>query len=91
MMLLITQGGAGRFNLKNMDIIKIFPNPTKDKINISLDNFNGNIRTEVYDLIGNKLLISTETTISLQDYARGIYLLKIASGNRVEQVRVIKE
>ena len=45
----------------------------------------------MYDLIGNKLLISTETTIGLQDYARGIYLLKIASGNRVEQVRVIKE
>ena len=77
------------FSLTNK--IKIFPNPTKDDINISLDNFNGNIRTEVYDLIGNKLLISTETTISLQDYARGIYLLKIASGNRVGQVRVIKD
>jgi hypothetical protein len=52
---------------------------------------NGNIQTEVYNLIGNILQTTNETTISLRDYARGIYLLKIASGNRVEQVRVIKE
>ena len=84
-------GSVMRIDFSLTNKIKIFPNPTKDNINISLDNFNGNIRTEVYDLIGNKLLISTETTISLQDYPRGVFLLKIASGNRVEQVRVIKD
>ena len=56
-----------------------------------LENFNGNIQTEVYDLIGNRLQISNETTISLQDYARGIYLLKVAYGDRVEEVKVIKD
>ena len=71
--------------------ISIYPNPTNENITISIENFNGNIQTEVYDLIGNRLQVSNETTISLQDYARGIYLLKVAYGDRVEEVKVIKQ
>ena len=71
--------------------VSIYPNPTKDEITISVNNFTGNIQTEVYDLIGNWLQISNETTISLQDYARGIYLLKVAYGDRVEEIKVIKD
>ena len=70
---------------------KIFPNPTYDNITISIENFTGNIQTEVYDLIGNRLQSTNETTISLQDYARGIYLLKVTYGDRVEEVKVIKD
>ena len=73
------------------NFINIYPNPTNENITISIDNFNGNIQTEVYDLIGNRLQISNETTISLQDYAKGIYLLKVSYGDRVEEVKVIKD
>ena len=71
--------------------ISLYPNPTNENITISIENFNENIQTEVYDLIGNRLQISNETTISLQDYARGIYLLKVTYGDRVEEVKVIKD
>lgn len=71
--------------------ISLYPNPTKENITISLQNFNGNIQTEVYDLIGNRLQSTNETTISLIDYAKGIYILKVAYGDRVEEVKVIKE
>ena len=50
-----------------------------------------NIQTEVYDLIGNRLQATNETIISLRDYAREIYLLKVAYGDRVEEVKVIKD
>jgi plastocyanin len=73
------------------NFINIYPNPTNENITISIDNFNGNIQTEVYDLIGNKLLNTNETTISLKDYARGIYLLKVAYGNKLQEVKVIKQ
>ena len=73
------------------NFINIYPNPTNENITISIDNFNGNIQTEVYDLIGNRLQTTNETTISLQDYARGIYLLKVAYGDRVEEIKVIKD
>jgi hypothetical protein len=69
----------------------IYPNPTNENITVSVNNFNGNIKTEVYDLIGNRLQTTNETTISLREYARGIYLLKVAYGDRVEEVKVIKQ
>jgi len=71
--------------------INVFPNPTNQNTTISIENFTGNIQTEVYDLIGNMLQTTNETTISLQDYARGIYLLKVAYGDRVEEIKVIKQ
>ena len=68
------------------ELLDLTPNSS-----IPINNFNGNIQTEVFDLIGNKLLNTNETTISLQDYARGIYLLKVAYGNKLQEVKVIKQ
>jgi len=66
-------------------------NPTNGNITISVDNFNGNIQTEVFDIIGNRLQISNKTNISLRDYAKGIYTLKVAYGDSSKEVKVIKE
>jgi len=71
--------------------ISLYPNPTKENITISLQNFNGNIQYEVYDLIGNRLQISNENTLSLQYYARGIYIVRVTYGDKSEEIKVIKE
>ena len=71
--------------------LSVYPNPTNENITIIINNFNGNIQTEIFDLIGNRLQTTNETTISLRDYARGIYLLKVAYGDRVDEVKVIKQ
>ena len=76
---------------ENLSFINFYPNPTKEDINISIENFNGNIQTEVYDLIGNKLKTTSETTVSLEDYAKGIYILKVAYDDKLQEVKVIKE
>ena len=89
--LIYCAGGPNLSILKISNNINIFPNPTNEKITISVSNYNGNIKTEVYDLIGHRLQTTNETTISLQDYARGIYLLKVAYGDREEEVKVIKQ
>ena len=86
-----TLGSEIENHLYRKQNIKVFPNPIKENFTITVNNFNGNIQTEVYDLIGHRLQISRENTISLQDYARGIYLLKVAYGDRVEQIKVIKD
>ena len=54
-------------------------------------NFNGDIKTEVYDIIGNRLKVINETNISLRDYSKGIYIIKITYGDRVQELKVIKE
>ena len=79
------------FSPTNPSTIVFYPNPTKENINISLNNFKGNIQTEVFDLIGNSLETTNETTISLRNYSKGIYVLKVAYGDRVQEVKVIKD
>ena len=69
----------------------IYPNPTKENITLNIHNFNGSIIAEVYDIIGNKLQTTNKTNTSLSDYANGIYILKVAYGDRVEELKVIKE
>jgi hypothetical protein len=46
-------------------------------------------KLKVFDLIGNKLQILNETTISLRDYSKGIYIIKVTYGDRVQEVKVI--
>ena len=43
------------------------------------------------DLIGNKLQTTNETTLSLRNYSKGIYILKVIYGDRFEEVKVIKD
>ncbi len=71
--------------------LSIYPNPTNRNINILLKKFSGNFQTKVYDIIGNQLQVTKETTISLQDYSKGIYILKVTYGDRIEELKVIKE
>ena len=84
-------GGPNLSIIENHQSISLFPNPTNEDLTLSIENYNGDIKTEVYDLIGNKLQETNETTISLRDFARGIYLLIVAYGDSVEEVKVIKE
>ena len=89
--LIFCSGGPNVFIEENNSIINIYPNPTKENITININNFSGKIRTEVYDIIGNRLQITNETTISLIEYSRGIYLLKVAYGDKTREVKVIKD
>ena len=69
----------------------IFPNPTSEEINISAENITGKIQNEIYDLIGNRLQITNETNISLRDYTKGIYILKVSYGESVQKFKIIKD
>ena len=71
--------------------ISLYPNPTKHQINIEIENYNDQIITEVYDLIGNLILSTKEKVLNLENCSNGIYLFRISFANRVEQIKVIKE
>ena len=73
-----------------------YPNPVKNKLNISLKN-NGGAQVKVYDLLGKKvkeLTFSEETvTLGLADISRGLYLYRINDhkGKLIDKGRFIKE
>ena len=69
----------------------IYPNPTNNLIQIEIDNYNVTFEAELYDFTGKLLETTNKTAISLIDYPTGIYLLKVSYGDRIEEVKVIKE
>jgi hypothetical protein len=73
--------GFSEINIDDMSLIRVFPNPTANKINIEIDN---NILGEYYyifDYVG-KLILSgilseTTTTIPFEEKYNGIYTLHL--------------
>ena len=76
---------------ENISNTSIHPNPTNDFINLDVNGYNGSIQTLVYDLSGRLLQTTNSTTISLKDYAKGVYVFRVSYGDRVEELKVVKE
>ena len=76
--------------------VSIYPNPTRDVINVSIDQFNSeNTRIELFDAIG-KLIISekvnnTITSIDLTHLSNGIYTIRIVVDGQQMVKRIVKE
>lgn len=71
--------------------LSIFPNPTQHEVTVSVENYLGDLKTEVYDFTGKLLEANNSKTLSLLKYPKGIYLLKVSYGDRIEEVKVVKE
>ena len=71
--------------------IHIHPNPTNDQITINIKGYHGPVEVEVYDLSGRLLLTTKFTTLSIKNYAKGIYVFKVSYGDRVEEIKVVKD
>ena len=64
-----------KFNLAD---VQVYPNPAKDVVNVSIQNVLIH-KIEVYNLLGKKVLTSTESKINVENLPKGVYLLKIQS------------
>ena len=71
--------------------INLYPNPTNNLITLDIEGYSGLVNVEVYDLTGKLLQITKNTTISMGEYAKGIYVFKVAYGDRVEELKVVKD
>ena len=71
--------------------IYLYPNPTTDLITLEIEGYNGLVNVEVYDLTGKLLQSTTNTTVSMGEYAKGIYVFKVAYGDVVEKLKVVKD
>jgi hypothetical protein len=73
------------------NIISFYPNPTNNHIKLNIEGYNGAVNIEVYDIQGRFLETTTNTTISMQEYAKGVYVFKIAYSDRTQDLKVVKE
>lgn len=77
--------------ITNTDDIKIYPNPAKDIVNISLPQTTENTRIEVYDMTGRRALSTTavagNNVIPVSSLAPGIYNIRITNNNLIMLTR----
>src|SRR5690606_25220556 len=72
------------------DLIKVYPNPVNDVLNIvsgkSID------KIEVFDITGRKIeeVRNISSTVDFGKYSAGTYVLKISVGEGVRTVKIIK-
>ena len=71
--------------------LSVYPNPTTNLIQIKIENYNGSFEAELYDVTGKLLETTNKTVLSLANYSSGIYLLKLAYGDHIEALRLVKE
>jgi uncharacterized repeat protein (TIGR01451 family) len=72
----------------------VFPNPSENEFTIKFSKNYSNAKISVYSIEGNLLLEknseSTTETISTGDFAKGVYVLKVESNERVVTKKLIK-
>ncbi len=90
---------AQALTLSNQDIalndFKISPNPSKSKITISLPNGAANVKLDVFDVLGKKImtksLSSISSTFDVSKWNTGVYLMRVSSDSGTQTKRFVKQ
>ncbi len=82
-------------NFSSLEDINLYPNPTKDILNISIPQELGNTTEyEIYNNLGQVVKfnrsINSDFTISASEFSNGIYFLKLNFENATKTLRFIK-
>lgn len=72
----------------------VYPNPGNSVFNIQL-NFSGAAKIQITDMLGNKVnegeMNNDQYSFDLSGYAKGIYLIKVISDNKIVTKKIIME
>lgn len=77
----------------NFDV-SVYPNPTADKITVSIGNDVQDMSYELYSIDGKLLkkgrFQGSEQNIEMRDYASGSYVLRLSLGRSENSYRIVK-
>ena len=73
-----------------IDDIKLHPSVTHDFVNISIQNYSGPIKTEIYSLNGDFIVLKNGNRFSLKKYNPGIYYCVVIYEDKRRTFRVVK-
>ncbi|MEI6822383.1 MAG: T9SS type A sorting domain-containing protein [Bacteroidota bacterium] len=84
-------------NLVEKTILKVYPNPAKDRINIDFNKLNGkqNPIVYVYDMQGQLLIqqqiIQGRTMLDISKLVKGMYLVKVTNDDNTSVSKFVKQ
>ena len=75
--------------------VSVYPNPTVDRITVSLGVETSDVRYELYSIDGKLMqkgtILGNEQNIEMRDYAAGSYVLRLAAGQSANSYRIVKK
>jgi len=74
----------------NKQNVIVFPNPSKENINIQTLNYIGIVETQLVDLLGNNIINSCSRNLSIKDLKKGVYILRISYDGNLSEIKIIK-
>lgn len=86
----VTLLGTASFNTED---ISIYPNPSNDVVQITIQNTTENIESiNMYDVLGKLVkkastVSKKQTAIDVSDLAKGVYVVEIITENKLKQVK----
>lgn len=86
-----TTGITGINEQTKKEILKVYPNPTNNFINVALIKPNEAFVIEIYSLLGQNILVtSKKTSIDISNFASGIYYLTVMQNDKKWTAKIIK-
>lgn len=86
---------VGIDEVKKITDFSIYPNPTREYLEVEMPQITTEVRLIISDAAGNEILSRTiynqKTRIDLKDFAKGMYFVKIVSTEGVSIQKIIKE
>ena len=70
------------------DAIALYPNPVKDRLMVKSENLQS---VEIYNLVGQQVLVSTSDVVDMGVLNQGIYFVRINADGKTVTKRVVKQ
>ena len=70
------------------DAIALYPNPVKDRLMVKSENLQS---IEIYNLVGQQVLVSTSDVVDMGVLNQGIYFVRINADGKTVTKRVVKQ
>ena len=71
-----------------VEAVALYPNPVKDRLTVKAENLQS---VEIYNLMGQQVLISTSSVIDMSVLNQGIYFVRIYADGKTVTKRVVKQ
>ena len=70
------------------DAVALYPNPVKDRLMVKAENLQS---VEIYNLVGQQVLVSTSDVVDMGVLNQGIYFVRINADGKTVTKRVVKQ
>ena len=75
--------------------IKVYPNPSKGVVTVSLEDYYADVKVTLYDLMGKKIvedqIVNGTTEIDFLSSSKGVYILTICTNEGILTRRIVKQ